>query len=393
MRVNEPFVTKLDEYRFRKVLGEGGSGVVIEVVSGSGKTYALKRLHESSASERVKRFRNEIQFCVDADHPNIVKIIDYGMAGKGTIPFYVMPVYGATLRKFFTRGDVLLRQRLEVFARVIEGVIAAHERGVAHRDLKPENVLMSDDAREVVIADFGIAAFIEAKMDTEVNTGRSARLANFKYCAPEQLLRGGKGDKRSDVFALGMMLNEAATGQIPRGESYVKMEKVHSQLAYLDHVVESMMSQDPDDRPYSLESIRAAINLVLGRLHTYGHEEGRSSRNVADEARRDPLIRSPPKLEMLGWSEGAAQFSLSTAITEDWRIVFAGLGDVPTPPLPDEESPRFARWTSDSTFLIQVTQARAEDLLRAYKLHVVLVNVAYKRVTKRAIVDGAYPWD
>jgi serine/threonine protein kinase len=386
------FIGEHGKYTRCETLGEGGSGYVLKVITETGEERALKYLRAGSASaDRERRFRNEIRICRETGHPNIVKVSDVGII-EGNLKFYVMRLYDTTLREMFQRTDVSIAQRLAILVRVIEGVCAAHDLGVAHRDLKPENILLSQDAHEVVVADFGIAAFIEANMETVVETKPGERLANFRYCAPEQLRRGEHGDKRADVFALGAMLNEAVTVRVPRGESYVTMESKHSELRYLDQVVKSMMSHDPEDRP-SLTSLQAAIALVLDKIGPDKHDNWRASLDVAAEADKNPLVRSPPELSLIDWSAGRASFSLSTPIMRDWRLVFAGKGYVPEPPLLQEESPRNVRWLSPSMFSVEVSEARVDYLVRAYRLHVEMVNVGFKLATKKAITDGAYPWD
>ncbi len=172
-------------------------------------------------------------------------------------PFYVMPCYPKSLRDSIREG-IKPEEVLRVFTQILDGVAAAHDKKVVHRDLKPENILVADDGG-IVVADFGIARFDEEDLITAVETRAQQRLANFQYAAPEQRVKGGVVDLRSDIYALGLILNELFTRSIPQGSGYETIGKVSPAFGYLDEIVDLMIRQDPRQRPSALSDIKAKI--------------------------------------------------------------------------------------------------------------------------------------
>lgn len=179
------FNTSFGSYQATRVMGEGGSGRVYASKGDDGKEYAVKVLHPAHVSqEKARRFKNEILFGSRNKHKNIVSILDYGLWTNAGVscPFYVMPMYGSTLRNVMKAG-LKGEQVLPLFSQILDGLEAAHLLGVVHRDIKPENVLT--DHSTLLVADFGIAHFMAEEVATTVETRDGSRLANFVYAAPE----------------------------------------------------------------------------------------------------------------------------------------------------------------------------------------------------------------
>jgi eukaryotic-like serine/threonine-protein kinase len=114
-----------------------------------------------------------------------------------------------------------------------------------HRDLKPENVLLDQDSNQLLVADFGIADFGQDPLFTDPETSPHRRLANFRYSAPEQRTPGVPVDLRADIYALGLMLNEMFTGEVPQGTGYKLIREARPEWRALDHLVERMLRWDP----------------------------------------------------------------------------------------------------------------------------------------------------
>ena len=284
------FETPFETYTSSGVLGEGGSGYVHSVTNSSGDLFALKYLNpDRITSEKLKRFKNEIEFCQRSNHQNIIRLIDTGSAVINDVkcPFYVMKRYSGTLRSLMREmppEDVIRK-----FAQLLDGVEAAHLVKVWHRDLKPENVLWSDHENILVVADFGIAHFEEEEIYTAVETHVAARMANFQYSAPEQRIRNSSVDHRADIFALGLILNELFTGEIIQGAGYKKIGDLYAGYGYLDGIVEAMIQQKPEKRPQSIDAIKRELI-------------GRKNESVAlqkyDEVRQQVVkTAEPPEFE------------------------------------------------------------------------------------------------
>ena len=250
--------TALNRYSPRGVIGEGASGFVVKVESESGELFAAKLLDPRlTTSERRRRFENELNFLFRNVHRNIVRVLDFGSVRRGSrdAPFYVMPLYKTTLRGVM-KTDIVPQEVMRYFGQILDGVEAAHLKGVVHRDLKPENVLVDSDASGLVLADFGIAHFTEEDLHTLVETKPTTRLANFQYAAPEQRARGGKVDPQADLFALGLILNELFTGQIPQGTGFVTIGSRVADYGYLDDIVGRLIRQDPAERHGSIDELK-----------------------------------------------------------------------------------------------------------------------------------------
>lgn len=153
-----------------------------------------------------------------------------------------------TLRSLIGEG-ISLEKIPQYFSQILEAVQVAHQQEIWHRDLKPENILYDSSSDLLLVADFGIAHFCEEFLITSMETGLQERLANFQYAAPEQRTKGRSVDFKADVYALGLILNEMFTGEVPHGTNYKSIASVAPKFAYLDKLVDRMIRQFPDERP------------------------------------------------------------------------------------------------------------------------------------------------
>ncbi len=320
--------TAFGSYAVDEVLGEGGAGRVYGGKSAEGNAVAVKVLSKESASkDKRARFKREIAFLSRNRHPNIVTVSDYGVAQDKSIcgPFYVMPRFGSSLRKTMVAG-INPNSVLNIFEKILDGVEAAHLQGVVHRDLKPENVLTDPTSGLVAIADFGIASFTEQLLVTSVETGPTQRLANFQYAAPEQRLVGRTATKAADIYALGLMLNEMFTGQIPHGTDFRTIAQSQSSFGYLDHTVAQMLRQNPDDRPASVDAVKDLLQRSLTteisrqRLNSIKNEVVK----VGDID--DDLAFTPPKIVAANWDGGWLRLTLDRPVHQGWVSALQNMG-------------------------------------------------------------------
>jgi serine/threonine protein kinase len=323
------FVTTFEKYTVRQAIGNGGAGTVYDVIDEDGKHFALKLLNHAADTTKTKRFKNEISFCSRNIHPNVVRVLDHGAAisGEESRPFYVMPLYPSTLRKLMTSNATKDAERMRLFGQILDGVEAAHLQSVVHRDLKPENILFDSSDGTVVIADFGIARFKEEDLHTAVETHNRERLANFLYSAPEQRERGKDIGCPADVYALGLILNELFTSQVPQGAGFKRIGEVSSDHAFLDALVDEMIQQDPTKRPDSIKTIKLQL-ISRGQNFVRLQELSRLKDTVLPEtANDDPLITNPLKLVGVDYASGMLELALSQAPNAAWIRVFVNLGN------------------------------------------------------------------
>src|SRR5271168_1481270 len=212
---------KLGPYEIQSPLGAGGMGEVYRASDTKlGRDVALKVLPTEMAHdpERLARFRREAKSLAQLDHPNIVTI--YSVEESGGVHFLTMQlVEGQPLDRLITTGGLPVAQIVEIASALGDALAAAHEKGIVHRDLKPANVMISSEGR-VKVLDFGLAKDIRetnpgnATMTSASRTQVGVVMGTPAYMSPEQT-SGRPLDHRTDIFSLGVMLHEMATGQRP----------------------------------------------------------------------------------------------------------------------------------------------------------------------------------
>jgi serine/threonine protein kinase len=316
------YETAFEKYAVIRPVGSGGSGMVFQVRASDDKTYAVKLLDKTrTTSQKVKRFQNEIRFCMRSLSPNIVQVVDYGQSPDGSL-FYVMPYFPKTFRDLM-RDRLPHRERMAVYGQVLDGVEAAHLYEVCHRDIKPENLLYDAVGKRVVLADFGIARFVEDELLTVVDTSPRERLANFAYAAPEQKTPGADVDHRADIYALGLMLNELFTDQIPQGTRPRLIAGVAPDFAYLDGLVETMMRQRPSERPGSVAAVKDELIARGNEFIQRQKVDTLKNEVVPESAIEDPLISDPIRaVEKQDYTNNALTLRLNRPVTKKWEECF-----------------------------------------------------------------------
>ncbi|MFQ5670011.1 MAG: protein kinase [Acidobacteriota bacterium] len=212
----------VSHYRILEPLGEGGMGAVyVAEDTHLNRKVALKALREEMASSpgRIERFRREAQAVAALNHPNIVTIYSIEEAPQGH--FITMElVEGKGLDQIITGDGLSAEKMLEIVQPLVRALVAAHGRGITHRDLKPANVMVTED-RVVKILDFGLAKLHSTgdsgehtELPTQTLTQVGAVVGTIPYMSPEQV-QGKPVDHRTDIFSLGVILYEMATGRRP----------------------------------------------------------------------------------------------------------------------------------------------------------------------------------
>ncbi|MFZ0287962.1 MAG: protein kinase [Candidatus Sulfotelmatobacter sp.] len=221
--------TKLGPYEIQSPLGAGGMGEVYRANDTKlGRDVALKVLPAEMAHdpERLARFRREAKSLAQLDHPNIVTI--YSVEECDGVHFLTMQlVEGQPLDRLIPAGGLPVEQIVEIASALGDALAAAHEKGIVHRDLKPANVMVSNEGR-VKVLDFGLAKDVRgANLGDATLTSSQTQvgvvMGTPAYMSPEQT-SGRPLDHRTDIFSLGVVLHEMATGQRPfNGESSAEL--------------------------------------------------------------------------------------------------------------------------------------------------------------------------
>jgi serine/threonine protein kinase/tetratricopeptide (TPR) repeat protein len=339
--------TKLGRYEIRSKLGAGGMGEVFLAHDAMlDRKVALKILPPELASNqnRMRRFTQEAKAAAALNHPNIAHIYEIG-EHEGMHFIAMEYVDGSTLREAIHRERIGIPKLLRYLQQVAEGLTKAHAAGIVHRDLKPDNVMITRDGYPKIL-DFGLAKLTEpltpkpmtshAEATTEVLSRPLSRpglvMGTVGYMSPEQV-QGHPVDHRSDIFAFGCLLYEAATGQ-RAFESESTIDTLHkivhtparlvrdlnpSAPADLTRIVRRCLAKDPDDRYQSIRE--AAIELRDVRRDLEGAVEVETSvplatvtsteRNAATVA-GTPRSTSPSSAEYI--FAGIKHHRLATAV-------------------------------------------------------------------------------
>ncbi len=212
-------------YRLLRVLGGGGFGTVYlaEQSAPLQRQVAVKLLHLGRSDRRLRRrFEVERQALARMSHPNVAVVHEAGITQRG-LPYIVMEyVPGPPITDYCDDHALSLRERLEIFAAVCDGVQHAHQKAVLHRDLKPSNILVTESEGRPLpkIIDFGIAKALDRPaVQLTVEQGMVGTIA---YLSPEAIEAGARGadlDTRADVYTLGVLLYELLAGIRPFGRS------------------------------------------------------------------------------------------------------------------------------------------------------------------------------
>jgi len=204
-------------YRILGMLGEGGMGVVLLGESESPKRKAAIKLMRAAQFdlEALLRFRREMEVLALLEHPGIARLYEVGtieVDGQDQ-PWYAMEyVQGVQLDAYVRREALTSPQIFTLVANIARALQFAHQKGVIHRDIKPANIMV-DAQGQAKILDFGIARLIEPGAGAQTRFGQI--VGTLAYMSPERLSSSNSADVRSDVYALGVVLFELLTGELP----------------------------------------------------------------------------------------------------------------------------------------------------------------------------------
>ncbi len=272
----------IGRYKLLRRLGRGGMGDVFTAEDPDlNREIAIKVLPASMAANEslVRRFEREAQAIAKLEHPNIVTI--YSVERAEGVQFITMQlVDGDTLRAPIQAGGSPQYEFFDLAIQMADAVGSAHERGIIHRDLKPENILVTGDGR-VMILDFGLAKLREEAEPRGISgapshlTTDGLVVGTMDYMSPEQA-EGREVDHRSDIFSLGIVLFELATGEHPfRGESNLSVisailkDPARSTLEIkadlprqLDRILQLTLEKNREQRTQSMKDLRNQLESL-----------------------------------------------------------------------------------------------------------------------------------
>ncbi len=322
-----------DRYSIVRELGAGAtSRVSLAVDLLTGEQVAIKQLFETGTLQGGVRMRREFRALKRLEHPNVVRVLDFG---EQRTPYIVMEfVPGEDLSTWLEKSPDL-GAIAHVFAQIADALSGVHGQGLIHRDLKPENIRVTPEG-QAKLMDFGLAKNLESSVAI---TRVGAVVGTVLYMAPEQC-RGAEIDYRADLYALGALMYRAFTGQPPfPGESLAQVILAHIQQAprpprqlrsdlpeSLEALILSLLAKHPLDRPQTAVAVRDALIGIL-KDALGASLGGEDALGAADgSARADALLVAP----LLGRDEALSSLEFLLDFDHDAPLVAvtgdAGIG-------------------------------------------------------------------
>ena len=398
--------TRLGPFQIEQRLGAGGMGEVYRARDTRlDRTVAVKVLAPELATDPAfcARFEREAKAISALTHPHICRLYDIGRADK--TEYLVLELLdGETLATRLERGPLPLRQLLGFGIEVADALEAAHRHGIVHRDLKPANVMITSDG--IKLLDFGLAknlpghaqALSQLATAPGTATAQGTIVGTLQYMAPEQI-QGQPADVRTDIFALGTLLYEMATGRkafeaqsqasliakILEVEPPTLSSLVPASPPALDHLVRQCLAKNPDERWQTARDLLLELRWVQetdAKAQGLAPEPGRARRWVPWAVAAAALLAAglawflrpavtefsgppvrfdvplPPKMQPPGEWQGTPSLSpdgryLAVAASVEGRmqLLLRRMGDTAFQPLAGTDDARVPIWSPDSRSL------------------------------------------
>ncbi|MCB1062270.1 MAG: serine/threonine protein kinase [Verrucomicrobiae bacterium] len=265
---------RLAAFEIVRLIGKGGMGAVYEGVQRNlDRRVAIKlmpevlyRSEEGAGHNFEERFQREARAMARLDHPSIVAVYDFGKTSDEAYFLAMEYIDGLDIHQYRHQcgGKIDGSHALVIGAHVLEALAYAHGQGIVHRDIKPANILINSAGR-IKVADFGLAKRLETDGEASLTmlTMPNMAMGTPDYAAPEVTQMGATPDHRVDIYAVGVMLYEILTGEVPRGRWIPPSERVPSLDPRIDAMVEKALESNPDDRFADAAGFRAALDHIM----------------------------------------------------------------------------------------------------------------------------------
>lgn len=275
----EELAEKFPQLEILELLGQGGMGAVYKARQRElDRIVALKILlpRNGGGAAFAERFAREAKALARLNHPNIVTLYEFGRADD--LFFFLMEfVDGLNLRQLVETGRVSPREALAIVPQICDALQYAHDQGIVHRDIKPENILMDRRGR-VKVADFGLARLMNVGPETTAATSGPGApgetlltktgkvMGTPQYMSPEQKERPAEVDHRADIYALGVVLYEMLTGELPGNKRIEAPSKKVQIDVRLDEVVLRALENNPEMRYQTAAQFRTRVETAAEKL-------------------------------------------------------------------------------------------------------------------------------
>jgi serine/threonine-protein kinase len=342
MTERDPLIgSMIGHYTIGRLLGEGGMGRVYLAHHANlpNKRYAFKVLlgdHSASTAMRT-RFTREAERASQLDHPNVVKVVDFGQTRHGLLYIVMDYVEGPSLVSLYADAPMPPARAIALTRQICKGLVYAHTAGLVHRDLKPENILVSSgpDGEVPRIVDFGLAVSLDQSDARLTESGMT--MGTPAFASPEQI-SGKPIDHRADLYALGLSMFEMLTG---------------GKAPFEGHAMEIVSARTTRDAPRIRErmpelAIPPELEEIVARLTRRRpvdrYASAREVIDALDGVRLGPEARMPTEpiaVVTRRWPRVATRLSAVAVVAAlavvAWSLHGSG-GDSPSPPVARVES-------------------------------------------------------
>jgi serine/threonine protein kinase len=264
-------------YRVDGLIAKGGMGVVYQARDLEGDCDVALKVIGSAMADDVSfraRFEREARLAAELDHPHVVPLLDSG-EHEGTLFMASRLIEGRSLQQILMRGPLSPRGAARVIEQIASALDAAHALGLLHRDVKPGNVLLEGEPEDgdAYLTDFGLSKHVTS---TSGLTRAGSWVGTVDYAAPEQL-QAMDCDHRVDVYALGCVLYEALTGEVP----FPKARDVQKMIAHISEPPPVVSVLRPEARAFDEVVTRAMAKLPDDRYGSAGELGGAAAAAAA----------------------------------------------------------------------------------------------------------------
>lgn len=312
-------------YRVDALLGRGGMGAVYRGLQLSvGRPVAIKLISAGlpDPSQSLQRFRREAEATGRLNHPNTVRLFDFGLTEYGEVYMVMELLEGHDLASRLQHGPLPPAEAFHILRQILSALGESHARGIVHRDLKPGNVFLCNvhgDPNFVKLMDFGIAG-MEQGREAQKLTVTGAVMGTPAYMSPEQA-QGKTVDARGDLYSCGVVLFEMLAGRTPfEADTLVSMLLAHvtqtpkrlsecgasfPDLPHAQRLIDRLLAKSPSDRPASAAYVLAELDKIQS-----GQELSPATRTqTAPLAHTEPslYVHAPAPVTPLGWDHQHAK--------------------------------------------------------------------------------------
>ena len=246
----------------------------------------------------IERFKIEARAMAELSHPGIVAVFDFGETVDGLLYIVMENIEGTDVARMIAgQGRLHTEQAMAITAHVCDALAYAHDRGIIHRDIKPANIMAGFNG-VVKVADFGLAKFHSGEGQTLELTMSGIAMGTVHFMTPESLQDGVTGDRRADIYAVGVMLYQMLIGKVPHGMFEMPSMQVSGLDPPYDRIIAKAMREDREMRYQQMIELRRDLDAILTQpIEKIEADDTQPVSTLKSKARPQRQARNEPREE------------------------------------------------------------------------------------------------